>query len=517
MTSVIKSVAVIGAGPGGIASVNELSHTSLTGNSTLEQNIKPENPAFDKIVCFEQNDTIGGVWNFFETPDPSLPPLDILQTKNFGDPNNIYENSLLNISNDDLKNKTIDNPFVRNSNKIGDDELRWTKNAAYENLFTNVPEQFMRFSYTPYENKSKGRFLEPLISLNDVRKYLLNIVDKYELKEYFRFNSSVELIEKNEKTKKWRITVREKLRFSIIEKWYTEEFDAIVIANGHCNVPFIPEIENISEFVSKYPDIIKHSKSFRDVTNYKNGNVLLCGSGTSSADLAQYLSPVVKSITISQKSQSIYPWIKECFEKSPEIKFKPRIKKLLSNSKSVEFNDGTIDQFDHIILSTGYHYHFPFLPNDKEYIKIFNNNNTQVNKIGNLYLYTFSTKDNTLATVGIPTTGFMFHTIEYGAAAIAGVFSGNKKLPSIDEQIKWDYNRTNRKDPEVPHRFQGFLNEKVNEQLWDPLFQFAPIGRSCPLKKDNMDVNDVNNSDSALIKAFMALKSGNYNAEDLLK
>lgn len=525
ITKSIRSIAVIGAGPAGIACVNELVHVAKNGLSTLELNEKPSpsNSAFDKIVCFEQNDNIGGVWNFFEKPDPNLPPLNYLQNNQFNNPDKIYEFPKLP-KNSILSNSTYNSPYISYSNKTFEDEIRWNKNAAYKDLFTNIPEKFMKFSYTPHENISKGRFLEPLISSNDVKNYLDKIINNYNLFKYFRTSSSVEFIEKDEINNIWKLTIRQKSRFSKIEQWYTENFDAIILANGHCNVPFIPKIDNLLEFVKKFPNVLRHSKSFRNVNDFKNGNILLCGSGTSSADLTQYLSPISKSITISQRSETVYPWIKECFAKSKNLSFKPRIKKFLIDEKyiepTVEFDDGSIKSFDHIILSTGYHYHFPFLPKSKNYIKIYNenyNSSSPINKIGNLYLYTFSTIDNSLATVGIPTIGLMFHAMEYSAAAIAGVFSGIKKLPSINEQIKWDNKRTKIDKPEVPHRFQGFFTDKLEGQLLNPLFELAPLNRTVPLIKDNIKATDVDQSNPALIKAYMALISGKVNSKDLIK
>ncbi|KAG0675876.1 hypothetical protein C6P40_001429 [Pichia californica] len=515
----IKSIAVIGAGPAGIACVNELVHTSISGISTLEKNIKPKNPAFEKIICFEQNSNIGGVWNFFKDPDPKLPPLSIIKSNKYNKPDEIFEKSKIPNLNK-LKNTSFNHPYVTFSNKTYNDELKWGKNAAYKDLFTNIPEKFMRFSYTPYKGISKGKFLEPLISSVDVKDYLDKIIENYNLSNYFRVNSSIELIEKDQITGKWNLTIRHKPQFSKIEQWYTESFDAVILANGHCNVPFIPKIENLAEFVSKFPDVISHSKSFRNSNDFKNSNVLLCGSGTSSADLAQYLSPVAKSVTISQRSETVYEWIKNCFSQSPNIKFKPRIKKLLPESESVEFVDGTIGQYDHIILSTGYHYHFPMLNTHDDYVKIYNDNyesQSPINKIGNLYLYTFSTKDNTLATVGIPTIGLMFHAMEYSAAAVAGVFSGLKKLPNIEEQIKWDDSRTKIEKPEVPHRFQGFFTDKLQEQLLNPLFKFAPEGRTDPLTADGLNPKEVEASNPALVKAYLALQSGKFTSKDLLK
>lgn len=519
LRKVIKSVAVIGGGPAGIACINELAHVSKSGISTLEKNEKPTNPAFDKIVCFEQNDKPGGVWNYFSEPDPKLPPLNILNNGKYDKPDEIYQFSKLPKPTQ-LVNTTVSNPFVRFSDKNLESELKWNKNAAYRDLFTNIPEKFMKFSYTPYQNISKGRFLEPLITSTDIKNYLDSIINKYDLLKYFRLNSSVESVEKDKNTDRWKLTIRKKPRFSKVEQWYTEEFDALVVANGHCNVPFIPKIEGLAEFVAKYPDVIRHSKSFRNVKDFEKSNVLLCGSGTSSADLAQYLSPVAKSVTISQRSESVYEWIRECFKKSPNIKFKPRIKRLLPESKSVEFYDGTIGQYDHIILSTGYHYHFPFLKQVDEYVKIYNDNyqsQSPISKIGNLYLYTFSTKDNSLATAGIPTIGLMFHAMEYSAIAIAGIFSGSKQLPPLEEQIKWDDGRTKVDKPEVPHRYQGFFTEKLEEQLLNPLFEFAPEGRTVPLVKENLDPKEVDASNPALVKAYLALQSGKYTAKDLLK
>lgn len=244
--------------------------------------------------------------------------------------------------------------------------------------------------------------------------------------------------------------------------------------------------------------------------------MLLCGSGTSSADLYQYLAPVAKSVTISQRSKSVYGWIQECFDKSPELKFKPRIKRYLQNG-SVQFDDDTFGKYDKIVLSTGYHYHFPFLKPESEIIKIYQQESSPISKIGNLYLYTFSIKDNTFATAGLPTVGLMFHGMEYSAAAIAGVFSGAKKLPRLEEQYDWNDSRVNIEQPEVPHRYQGFFLDKIEDQFLNPLFSLAAPGRLNPLKIDDWKPEQVEESTPALKKAFFALKSGKYSSSDLLK
>ncbi|GMM29619.1 hypothetical protein DAMA08_023640 [Martiniozyma asiatica (nom. inval.)] len=521
VVSKIRSVAVIGGGPAGIACVNELVHVCSNGISTLEKNTKPQSPAFDKIICFEQNSKLGGVWNFFEKPDPKLPSLSILNSQRYNHASGIYEKPDFPAQKT-LKNTSFSKPFVKISSKNIADEFRWAKNAAYKDLFTNIPEKYMRFSYTPYEEISKGKFISPLISSKNVRDYLNGIVDKYNLRSYFRTDSGVELVEKVQKedgSEKWRLTIRHKTPFSKTEQWYQEEVDAVVAANGHCNVPFIPKIENLPHFVKQHPDVVRHSKSFRSAEEFKNQKVLLVGSGTSTADLAQYILPNASKVVISQRSKTVYPWIEECFKESPELSFKPRIRRLLSETKQVEFDDGSVESFDHIILATGYHYHYPFLKDGDEFVKIYHkhDSNGPVSKIGNLFLYTFSTQDNTFATAGIPTIGLMFHAMEYSAAAIAGVFSRSKELPTIEEQDIWDAGRTQISEPEVPHRYQGFFLEKIEEQLLNPLIKLAPEGRRTPLDVDKWNPSELSESDAALIKIYLGLKGGKLKSEDLCK
>lgn len=510
---VIKSVAVIGGGPAGIVTLNELLHTSKSGVSTLKSKQRPVDPAFNRVVCFEQNSNWGGVWNFFEKPDPKLP--SNLKC-NYSNPDNIYERS--DKPNGTILEKTnFKEPFVKESTKPFCDEVKWQRNAAYKDLYTNIPEKYMKFSYHDYTGLKENELISPLVTSTDVKGYLDEVIDQYDLQKHFRLNSTVENVEKVDDG--WRLTIRQKDYNSKTEKWYYEYFDAIVSANGHCSVPFIPTMPNLLEFNEKYPNVITHSKAFRDSNEYKDGNVLLLGSGTSSIDLAQYIIPKANSVTISQRSQSVYEWIKECFEKSPEVDFKPRIKQFLPKTGEVEFIDGSIKSYSHIILGTGYHYHWPFLKKEDEIVKVYHDpeSSAPVNKIGNLFMYAFSTKDNTFATVGIPTVNLMFHNMEYGAIAIAGVFSGAKKLPDMKTQLKWDAARTQTDEPDVPHRFQGFHLDKLDDQLFEPLFSLAPLERDQPLIKGQWGGDDFDVSNKKLQDVYLGLKNGDFKESDILK
>lgn len=513
IAKVIKSIAVIGGGPAGIVTLNELLHTAKSGVSTLKTGVRPIDPAFKKVVCFEQNPTWGGVWNFFEKPDPKL-PLDL--SCNYSNPDHIYEKTQIPAGS--LLEKTSwQNPFVQESKKYFSEEVKWQRNAAYKDLFTNIPEPYMKFSYHEYKELKTNEHISPLVTSSDVRGYLGSLIQKYGLEPHFRFNTTIERVEKAGDS--WKLTIRQKDNQTKTEKWYCEYYDAVVAANGHCSVPFIPTIPGLVEYNEKYPGAVSHSKAFRDSNEYQDEDVLLLGSGTSSIDLAQYIIPKAKSVTISQRSQSVYDWIKECFEQSPELDFKPRIKRFLPETRQVEFIDGSVKAFDHIILGTGYHYHWPFLNKEDNIIKVYHDPEScsPVNKIGNLYMYAFSTTDNSFATVGIPTVNLMFHNMEYGAIAIAGVFSGAKHLPSLESQLAWDATRTQTETPEVPHRYQGFHLDKLDEQLFEPLFALAPQGRERPLVKGQWGGQDFDVSNRTLQNIYLGLKNGHLKECDILK
>lgn len=42
-----------------------------------------------------------------------------------------------------------------------------------------------------------------------------------------------------------------------------QDFDAVVVATGHYHVPYIPNFPGLSQWQSKWPNSVSHSKSYR--------------------------------------------------------------------------------------------------------------------------------------------------------------------------------------------------------------------------------------------------------------
>ncbi|GAV29451.1 hypothetical protein PMKS-002951 [Pichia membranifaciens] len=459
----VKKVAIIGGGPGGLTVLNELLHSSKDGKSTIVSPTSnysyPADPAFDEIVVFEQNDRIGGVWSYSKDADPPFPA----DVEHYSNPESLRPH-LTDTALEGLE--TADSFHPINIPAIGDVaknyKKRWNKSAVYDHLFTNIPNFLMRFSTSFGDNihlDKNSKVYEPFATHQNVLNYLNNYVKKYDLLKYIRFNTSVEKVYK--KGNKWYVSVCKYSKETNSFQYYTETFDAVVVSIGRFNVPFFPKIEGLHEFNHAHPGMILHSKSFRSTEHLKGKKVMIVGSSVSALDIAQYLIPICDfhissnshSATVDGTSDEIVrpkkDWVEKVFSDN-NLKWTKHGRIACFHGNTVEFEDGTKETgFDSIIFCTGYHLYYPFLDipenKDKEYISISSgfdgNPNYALNKVDNLYLYTFTISDPTLCHTGIAHNPLFFLTSEANAIAIAGVWSGSKTLPSAEVQRKFIRNR----------------------------------------------------------------------------
>lgn len=471
----VKKVAIIGGGPGGLTVLNELLHTNRDGSSTIVNSSSnsdyPKDQAFAEIVVFEQNDRIGGVWSYSKEVDPLFPS----DADNYSRPEFLRPH-LTCSELGDLESADANNPIVVPATRdlVKKYNNRWNKSALYDHLFTNIPNYLMRFS-TSFSDDIKldknSEIYKPFATHQNVLNYLEDYVKKYDLEKYIRFNTSVEKVYK--KGKKWYVTVCNYDKASFAFKYYTETFDAVVVSTGRFNVPFFPKIEGLRNFNQIHPGVILHSKSFRSSESLKGKKVMIVGSSVSALDIAQYLIPIcdlhissnTHSASTDGKSDEIVrpkrDWVEKVFaDKDVKWTKHGRIAKFHGNT--VEFEDGTkVIDFDTIIFCTGYHLYYPFLEipenKGKEYISISSgfdgNSNYALNKVDNLYLYTFTISDPTLCHTGIAHNPLFFLTSEANAIAIAGVWSNNKTLPPIEKQREF-----------IKDRFKG---KKFGFQVYD--------------------------------------------------
>jgi cation diffusion facilitator CzcD-associated flavoprotein CzcO len=101
-----------------------------------------------------------------------------------------------------------------------------------------------------------------------IREYIASLVQRNEYEKLVCYGTTVELAEKvgNE----WRLVLRKESAGGEEDEWWEERFDAVIVANGHYNVPYIPRIQGLKKFEQQRPGSVKHTKMFRGRDAYKD-------------------------------------------------------------------------------------------------------------------------------------------------------------------------------------------------------------------------------------------------------
>ncbi|CAR21379.1 KLTH0B00462p [Lachancea thermotolerans CBS 6340] len=515
----IKSVAIIGAGVAGLTSLFELLNTRKDGTTNLayssdgkfdEANTNEnKNPAFQKIVGFELKSSIGGIWSpNFDTPD-FIEQKD-LDSERYDDPLFLRPPTE---APSELYNRgyTFSEPLITERPDTPSPKT-WAASGIYQHLYSNVPQRYLRNSFIPYsENQEKQNSnIAPLITNYSITESLLDFAKTHRLEKHIRVNSEVVKIKKVSNGS-WRLTVKENPKNSSLTRWYEEDFDAVLVSNGHYSIPYIPRIEGLSKWVARYRDSVLHSKSFREFDKFKNKRCLFVGTGLSGIDILQYVFPVAKEVIVSRTpdKEEIYPWLTKAATSEGLIK-KPRIKELRpSENRKVIFQDGSIvEGVDHIIFSTGYHWHYPFLNEGVSGLSVIKSGQKvlkdSASMVDGLFLDTFSIDDPSLAFVGVTVTPLKWPSFELTASAIAGVWANASSLPSKDSQLSAISQR--KKEMGENLLFHYFPPMHIKE-LMARLEHFLPKGRKAADIIDLKHLSDFEKAAEVAERLFYLLKN----------
>jgi cation diffusion facilitator CzcD-associated flavoprotein CzcO len=389
-----RSIAIIGAGSSGVAAAKYL----LAEKS------------FDRIVLYEQRDRSGGIWNY--TADHTDEDLfTIPQTDPRGqnqDPRWTPQPALQSCDTNGSSNLRKDMSFV---------------SPMYEKLETNIPRGLMGFKGLDWPKDSQ---------LFPTHETVLDYIDDYgeDVQHLVQYRTQVVNAEptSDAPNSSWRV----KLRKLEPEEDHEERFDALIVANGHFIVPFIPDISGIQEWNTKHPYRLSHSKYYRRPENYHRQKVIVIGNSASGADIsAQVASHCQKPLLWSSKSVSMFSATHG--SEGSTRKEVPPIKRFIAASRGVEFEDGTVESdIDAIIFATGYFYSFPFLENVKPALI------KDGSHVEHTYQHLFYAPQPTLSFLALCQRVIPFPLAEAQASLVARVYSGRLTLPSYSEMQKWE-------------------------------------------------------------------------------
>lgn len=244
-----RRVAVIGAGPSGAIAIDAL----------VREN------AFTTIRVYERRDGPGGCWIADEQPPPPLRDFAALAARS-ADPPLLPPpppSSSSSSSSGTEKNKEREQQ-----------QPRFAESSIYPYLETNVDAAAMCFTGAGGveeeaipETRSEWTVAmhgadSPFRRWEVMREYVGGLVRRNGYEGLVRYGASVERVVKDEGTGEWVVAVRREEK-GTGEVWEEERFDAVVVASGHFNVPWIPAIEGLEEYEKDRRGSVLHSKMFR--------------------------------------------------------------------------------------------------------------------------------------------------------------------------------------------------------------------------------------------------------------
>ena len=313
-------VAIVGAGPAGLVAARAL---------------QKENISF---VVYERHSDVGGIWDI----------------KNPGTP--MYESAHF------ISSKTL----------------------------SGFPDFPMPDHYPDYPTRTQ------------IDEYIKNFATHYQLREHIKFSTSVEKAVFDEVDKTWQITDNKSI---------TNNYRALVCGNGPLWSPSVPT------YKGTFTGTLRHSSAFKKSTEFLGQKVLVVGAGNSGVDIACEAASYAEKASLSMRrgyyfipkhlfgipadviahgGPKLPTWLNQFIFTlmhklivGDQSKFglpKPDHKILESHpvlnsqvmhhtshgnlsikpdidyfeGKTVFFKDGTSDEFDDIILATGFNYKIPY-------------------------------------------------------------------------------------------------------------------------------------------------------------
>jgi len=220
--------------------------------------------------------------------------------------------------------------------------------SMYKYLWSNGPKECLEFAdYTFTEH-----FGQPISSYPPrevLFDYIQGRIKKSNARDFIQFNTVARWVDFIEDKQQFRVVFDNLVKNETFEEY----FDYLVVGTGHFSTPNMPYFEGIEEF----PGTVMHAHDFRGADQFIDQKLLLVGSSYSAEDIGvQCYKHGSKSITISYRSAPIgVKWPAGIVEKPLVTHFE---------GNKAFFSDGTSDEFDAVIMCTGYQHKFPFLPDE---------------------------------------------------------------------------------------------------------------------------------------------------------
>lgn len=273
------------------------------------------------------------------------------------------------------------NPRVETDPLSLDPNREIIHSSLYKSLRTNLPRQLMSFSDYSFDSAENGN-RSSFPGHEEVLKFLNDFAKDFGITEMIRFNTEVVRVDFRGNG----CGVESKSEDLSSE----EEFDSVVICNGHHTIPRLANIPGIKNWPGKQI----HSHNYRVPEPFKDQIVVVIGDGPSGLDISRDIATVAKQVHLSTRFSKIEVAKLGSYA---NLWNHPKIDHVDENGE-VTFMDGSSIHADIILHCTGFKYDFPFLETNG-IVSV----DDEGRSVGPLYKHVFPPKlSPCLSFVGLP-------------------------------------------------------------------------------------------------------------------
>lgn len=284
--------------------------------------------------------------------------------------------------------------------------------SMYRHLWSNGPKECLEFSDYSFDEHF-GRPISSFPPRAVLVDYIKGRVEKSDVRKYVQFNTVARHTSYDPATQEFTVTV-ENLKTNQTD---THVFDKLVVATGHFHVPAVPEFEGINTF----PGEVLHAHDFRGAERFAGKRLLMIGSSYSAEDIGMQAHKMgAASITMSYRTHPMgYHWPWNTVERPLVTRFE---------GNTAYFRDGTQDEFDAVVLCTGYQHKYPFLPSELSL------SSPNVLYPANLYKGVVWQQNTNLFYLGAQDQYYTFNMFDAQAWFARDVMTGVISLPDYDKR-----------------------------------------------------------------------------------
>eukprot|EP00435_Cladocopium_sp_Y103_P009160 s2825_g2.t1 len=263
--------------------------------------------------------------------------------------------------------------------------------VVYKGLVTNIPTMCMQSFDLDFPSG-----LNSYITAPQLGDYMIQYVDHFNLRRFFRFQTRVESVALDGEA--WRVTSR---AVSTDEPLESESFDAVCVANGHYEFPYLPEIPGETAWLAAERSgssdgegrrRVVHAVHYDDPEEFRNQSVLIVGGRSSAVDVARELKSRTRCLYVLESGCQDITREDHCCRIPMGSSLNP------DGTLSYDGQQIAGEAVDTVILATGYTYRYPFL--DEEGLGL--DFGPMRRYVAPLYQHVIHAKHDSLCFMGVP-------------------------------------------------------------------------------------------------------------------